>query len=69
MLAMTIHTLRGMNRPVTLVPALHIGYEHVMEVATYAKELRGRRKEKENASLVIRTLRKLRNFGKGYELR
>ncbi|MEZ8637987.1 glycerol-3-phosphate 1-O-acyltransferase PlsB [Vibrio cyclitrophicus] len=66
MLAMTIQAmLRGMNRPVTLVP-VYIGYEHVMEVATYAKELRGKRKEKENASLVIRTIRKLRNFGKGY---
>jgi glycerol-3-phosphate O-acyltransferase len=37
-----------------------------MEVATYAKELRGKRKEKENAGLVLRTIRKLRNFGKGY---
>lgn len=66
MLAMTIQAmLRGMNRPVTLVP-VYIGYEHVMEVATYAKELRGKRKEKENAGLVLRTIRKLRNFGKGY---
>ncbi|WP_339387159.1 glycerol-3-phosphate 1-O-acyltransferase PlsB [Vibrio caribbeanicus] len=66
MLAMTIQAmLRGLNRPVTLVP-VYIGYEHVMEVATYAKELRGKRKEKENASLVLRTLRKLKNFGQGY---
>lgn len=66
MLAMTIQAmLRGLNRPVTLVP-VYIGYEHVMEVGTYAKELRGKRKEKENASLVIRTIRKLRNFGQGY---
>ncbi|EOE4687690.1 glycerol-3-phosphate 1-O-acyltransferase PlsB [Vibrio vulnificus] len=66
MLAMTIQAmLRGLNRPVTLVP-VYIGYEHVMEVATYAKELRGKRKEKENAGLVLRTLRKLRNFGLGY---
>ncbi len=66
MLAMTIQAmLRGLNRPVTLVP-VYIGYEHVMEVGTYAKELRGKRKEKENASLVFRTLRKLRNFGQGY---
>ncbi len=66
MLAMTIQAmLRGLNRPVTLVP-VYIGYEHVMEVSTYAKELRGKRKEKENASLVLRTLRKLRNFGLGY---
>lgn len=66
MLAMTIQAmLRGLNRPVTLVP-VYIGYEHVMEVGTYAKELRGSRKEKENASLVLRTIRKLRNFGQGY---
>ncbi len=63
---MTIQAmLRGLNRPVTLVP-VYIGYEHVMEVGTYAKELRGSRKEKENAGLVLRTLRKLRNFGLGY---
>jgi glycerol-3-phosphate O-acyltransferase len=66
MLAMTIQAmLRGLNRPVTLVP-VYIGYEHVMEVSTYAKELRGKRKEKENAGLVLRTLRTLRNFGLGY---
>ena len=66
MLAMTVQAmLRGLNRPVTLVP-VYIGYEHVMEVTTYAKELQGKRKEKENAGQVLRTLRKLRNFGKGY---
>lgn len=66
MLAMTIQAmLRGLNRPVTLVP-VYIGYEHVMEVSTYAKELRGKSKEKENAGLVLRTIRKLRNFGQGY---
>jgi glycerol-3-phosphate O-acyltransferase len=66
MLAMTIQAmLRGLSRPVTLVP-VYIGYEHVMEVATYAKELSGKDKEKENAGLVLRTIRKLRNFGQGY---
>jgi glycerol-3-phosphate O-acyltransferase len=66
MLAMTIQAmLREQNRPVTLVP-VYIGYEHVMEVSTYAKELRGKRKEKENAGQVIKTIRKLRNFGQGY---
>ncbi|MBD1576455.1 glycerol-3-phosphate 1-O-acyltransferase PlsB [Vibrio sp. S11_S32] len=66
MLAMTIQTmLRGLNRPVTLVP-VYIGYEHVMEVATYTKELTGKRKEKENAGMVLKTIRKLRNFGQGY---
>ncbi|MDW6002608.1 glycerol-3-phosphate 1-O-acyltransferase PlsB [Vibrio mangrovi] len=66
MLAMTIQAmLRGLNRPVTLVP-VYIGYEHVMEVSTYAKELSGKQKEKENAGLVLRTIRKLKNFGQGY---
>jgi glycerol-3-phosphate O-acyltransferase len=66
MLAMTIQAmLKGLNRPVTLVP-VYIGYEHVMEVSTYAKELRGKKKEKENAGQVVRTIRKLRNFGQGY---
>lgn len=66
MLAMTIQTMqRNLNRPVTLVP-VYIGYEHVMEVATYAKELTGKRKEKENAGMVLKTIRKLRNFGQGY---
>ncbi|CAH0532298.1 Glycerol-3-phosphate acyltransferase [Vibrio stylophorae] len=66
MLAMTIQAmLRGLKRPVTLVP-VYIGYEHVMEVQTYAKELRGKRKEKENVGQVLRTIRKLRNLGQGY---
>jgi glycerol-3-phosphate O-acyltransferase len=66
MLSMTIQAmLRGLNRPVTLVP-VYIGYEHVMEVGTYAKELQGKRKEKENIGQILRTLRKLRNFGQGY---
>jgi glycerol-3-phosphate O-acyltransferase len=44
-LSMTIQAmLRGGTRPITLVP-IYIGYEHVMEVGTYAKE-RGRPKRK-----------------------
>ncbi|MGF1769112.1 glycerol-3-phosphate 1-O-acyltransferase PlsB [Enterovibrio makurazakiensis] len=66
MLAMTIQAmLRGLKRPVTLVP-VYIGYEHVMEVSTYAKELQGKRKEKESFGQVVGILRKLRNYGKGY---
>ena len=57
--------LRGTNRPITLVP-IYIGYEHVMEVATYAKELRGAAKEKEGFLQMIRGLRKLRNLGEGF---
>ena len=65
-LTMTLQAmLRGTNRPITLVP-IYIGYEHVMEVATYAKELRGAVKEKEGFIQMIRGLRKLRNLGEGF---
>ena len=66
MLSMTLQALlEGHTRPISLVP-VYIGYEHVLEVDTYAKELRGAAKEKENAGLVLRVLKKLRNMGKGY---
>ncbi|VEC01571.1 Glycerol-3-phosphate acyltransferase [Cedecea lapagei] len=65
-LSMTIQAmLRGGTRPITLVP-IYIGYEHVMEVGTYAKELRGATKEKESFVQMIRGLSKLRNLGQGY---
>lgn len=57
--------LRGETRPISVVP-IYIGYEHVMEVATYAKELRGATKEKEGFMQMVRGLRKLRNLGQGY---
>lgn len=45
-LSMTIQAmLRGGTRPITLIP-IYIGYEHVMEVGTYAKEPAVRRKRK-----------------------
>ncbi|AWX16015.1 glycerol-3-phosphate 1-O-acyltransferase [Mergibacter septicus] len=66
MLSMTLQALQqGLNRPLSIVP-VYIGYEHVLEVDTYAKELRGAEKEKENAGLVLRVIKKLRNLGKGY---
>ncbi len=64
-LSMTIQAmLRGGTRPITLIP-IYIGYEHVMEVGTYAKELRGATKEKESLPQMLRGLSKLRNLGQG----
>ncbi len=66
MLAMTLNSvLRGMERPVTLVP-VYLGYDHVMEVATYHKELSGKKKKKESVWQLFGALRKLGNFGQGY---
>nr|WP_314264784.1 glycerol-3-phosphate 1-O-acyltransferase PlsB [uncultured Moellerella sp.] len=65
-LSMTLQAmLRGDSRPIAIVP-IYIGYEHVMEVATYAKELKGAEKEKEGFFSMIKGLRKLRNLGQGY---
>lgn len=52
-------------RPITLVP-IYIGYEHVIEVGTYVKELQGANKEKENFFQMLRGFLKLRNLGQGY---
>lgn len=66
MMSMTLQALqRGLTRPLSIVP-VYIGYEHVLEVDTYAKELRGAEKEKENAGLVLRVIKKLKNLGQGY---
>ena len=66
MLAMTIQSLlRGINRPLTLVP-VYIGYEHVMEVGTYHKELSGSAKKNESIFGVLKAIKSLRNYGNGY---
>ena len=66
MLAMTIQSLlRGIDRPLTLVP-VYLGYEHVMEVGTYHKELSGSKKKNESIFGVLKAIKNLRNYGKGF---
>lgn len=66
MLAMTIQAMvKGVKRPVSIVP-VYIGYEHVMEVKSYLKELRGKSKEKESFLGVFSAIRKLKNYGYGF---
>jgi glycerol-3-phosphate O-acyltransferase len=66
MLAMTIQSLlRGIDRPLTLVP-VYLGYEHVMEVGTYHKELNGSKKKGESFVGVLKAIKNLRNYGNGY---
>ena len=65
MIAMTVQAmLRGVDRPITLVP-VYIGYEHVMEVNTYLKELKGSNKESESVLGVFKAIRNLKNYGHG----
>lgn len=66
MLAMTLQAmLKGVNRPVSLVP-VYIGYEHVMEVGSYLKELKGSGKKKESFFQLFSVVRKLKNYGHGF---
>ena len=66
MLAMTIQAVtKGVNRPVSIVP-VYLGYEHVMEVKSYQKELQGKGKKKESPTQVFSAIRKLKNYGHGY---
>jgi len=66
MLAMTLQSLlRGIDRPLTLVP-VYLGYEHVMEVGTYHKELSGSEKKSESIFGVLKAIKSLRNYGNGY---
>ncbi|WP_100657951.1 glycerol-3-phosphate 1-O-acyltransferase PlsB [Alteromonas flava] len=66
MLAMTLQAmLKGVKRPVSIVP-VYIGYEHVMEVKSYQKELTGSNKKKESPLQILSAIRKLKNYGHGY---
>lgn len=66
MLAMTVQAMtKGIQRPVSLVP-VYIGYENVMEVSSYVKELEGKSKKKESPLQVLGALKKLRNYGHGF---
>jgi len=66
MLAMTLQAMvKGVNRPVSIVP-VYIGYEHVMEVGSYLKELKGSGKKKESFFGVFSAVRKLKNYGNGF---
>ena len=66
MLAMTIQSmLRGIERPISIVP-VYIGYEHVMEINTYLKELAGKDKKNESVFAVFKAIKNLKNYGRGY---
>lgn len=65
MLAMTVHGhLRGRAKPIAFIPT-YIGYERLMEGATYVGEMSGKPKEAESVFGILKTLRKIeRIFGK-----
>ncbi|TMO48404.1 glycerol-3-phosphate 1-O-acyltransferase PlsB [Pseudoalteromonas ruthenica] len=65
MLAMTLQAmLRGIDRPISIVP-VYIGYEHVMEINTYLKELAGNNKKNESVFGVFKAIKNLKNYGRG----
>ncbi|QUM74932.1 glycerol-3-phosphate 1-O-acyltransferase PlsB [Moritella sp. 24] len=66
MLNMTLQAmLREQSRPITLVP-VYLGYDHVMEVSTYVKELSGANKKKESMFQVFGIAKKLKNYGQAF---
>ena len=66
LLAMSVQTfLDQPERNVMIVP-VYIGYDHIMEVSTYMKELSGQKKEKESAWQVLGIFKKLQNFGRAF---
>lgn len=66
MLAMTLQAmLRGIDRPISIVP-VYIGYEHVMEINTYLKELAGDDKKGESIFGIFKAIKNLKNYGRGY---
>ena len=67
MLSITLRSfLRDHRKPIAFVPA-YVGYEKLMEMASYLGELQGKAKKKESPLDIIRTLRTLKNeFGKAW---
>lgn len=65
LLAITVESfMADSTRPVVFVP-VYIGYERVLEGATYIDELSGKPKQRESVLGLIRALRSLKeNFGK-----
>ncbi len=65
MLAMTLQAMmRGIDRPISIVP-VYIGYEHVMEINTYLKELAGNDKKSESIFGIFKAIKNLKNYGRG----
>ena len=59
MLAMTVHShLRQKAKPIAFVPT-YIGYERLMEGATYVGEMNGKQKEAESVFGILQTLKKI----------
>lgn len=65
-LAMTMRShLRDATRPIVFIP-VYIGYEKVFEGRSYLSELQGKEKKKENLFDLVKTVRRLKNYGRVY---
>lgn len=67
MLTMVLQSyLRNSDRPIVFLPT-YLGYDKVVEVATYQSELRGKAKRKENVGGLLRARSALKSqFGRAY---
>jgi glycerol-3-phosphate O-acyltransferase len=65
-LAMTVRShLRDHSRPIVFIP-VYIGYEKVFESRSYLGELQGQEKKKENLFDLVKSVRRLKNYGRVY---
>jgi glycerol-3-phosphate O-acyltransferase len=65
-LAMTVRShLRDHSRPIVFIP-VYIGYEKVFESRSYHGELQGQEKKKENLFDLVKSVRRLKNYGRVY---
>jgi len=65
-LAMTVRShLRDHSRPIVFIP-IYIGYEKVFESRSYLGELQGKEKKKENLFDLVKSVRRLKNYGHVY---
>ncbi|GGX64480.1 glycerol-3-phosphate 1-O-acyltransferase PlsB [Saccharospirillum salsuginis] len=64
--AMTVRShLRDHSRPIVFIP-VYIGYEKVFESRSYLSELQGKEKKKENLFDLVKSVRRLKNYGQVY---
>lgn len=65
-LSMTVQShLRNANKPIVFIP-IYIGYEKVFESRSYLGELRGLDKKKESLFDVVKSVKRLKNYGHVY---
>lgn len=67
MISMIVHSyIRDTDKPIALIP-VYVGYDNVVEIGSYLKELRGKAKKKESFQQLLGAIKIFRKkYGKAY---